>query len=67
MATVMVGNTTPGPLYLNLSNERTLKIPARGTAEVDEADLDAPEMLFHRGRGHIVIFGRPGASQAPSS
>jgi hypothetical protein len=59
MASVMVGNTTPGPLYLNLSNERTLKIPARGTAEVNEADLDSPELLFHRRQGHIVILGKP--------
>ena len=59
MARVMVGNTTPGPLYINLSNERTLKIPARGAAEIDEADLDSPELLFHRRHGNIVILGKP--------
>jgi hypothetical protein len=66
MATKMVGNMTPQPMYFNFSGKRTLKIPARGIAEVDEADLDSPEMLFHRSRGHIVILDKPATPQASS-
>jgi hypothetical protein len=66
MAMKILGNMTPGPLYINLSGERTVKIPARGRAEVDEADLDSPELLFHRSRGHIVVLDKPETSQVSS-
>ena len=46
------------PVYMNLSDKKTLKIPARGSAEVEEADLNCPDLLFHRSRGHIVILDK---------
>jgi hypothetical protein len=45
-------------MYLNLPGKRTLKIPAREVAEVEEADLNCPDLLFHRSRNHIVIFDK---------
>ena len=58
MATKIVRNVTSQPLYLNLLGKRTLKIPARDVAEVEEADLNCPDLLFHRSRSHIVIFDK---------
>jgi hypothetical protein len=66
MATKLVRNMRPQPMYCNLLGGRTLKIRARGVAEVEEADLNCPDLLFHRSRGHIVIVDKPETSRAPS-
>ena len=58
MATKIVMNVTPQPLYVNLLDNRTLKIPARDVAEVEEGDLNCPDLLFHRSRSHIVILDK---------
>jgi hypothetical protein len=36
-----------------------VKIRARGTAEIEEADLQSPEMIFHRNRGNVVVLENP--------
>ena len=57
MAKKLVKSTIPRAAYLNLSRE-SKKIPAMGTAEVEEADLKSPEMIFHLNRGEIVVLER---------
>ena len=58
MPTKLAINLTRQPVYLNFSDKRTLKIPARDSAEVAEADLNCPDLLFHRSRGDIVILDK---------
>jgi hypothetical protein len=55
---VKIKNTLNQPIYLNLPEGKSLKIRARQTADVTEADLNSPEMLFYRNRGSIVIVER---------
>ena len=59
MAMKTVKNTSGQPIYVNLSRGRALKIRARGTAEVEETDLQCPEMSFHQRRGHLVVLEKP--------
>jgi hypothetical protein len=46
-------------LYVNLAHGRAVKIRARGTAEVEEADLQSPEIIFHKNRGNVVVLDKP--------
>ena len=55
MATVKVMSTCNHPLYLNYPGGRSQKIPARSVVEVEEADLNCDEMVFHLGRGNITV------------
>jgi hypothetical protein len=55
MAKRTVKNSSSQPLYLNLPGGRSLKIPARGNAEVEEADLSSSEMALHQSRGNIIL------------
>ena len=43
------------PLYLNLPGGRSLKIPARGQAEIEEEDLNSSEVALHQSRGNIIL------------
>ena len=54
-----VKNACNRPLYLNLVRGRAVKIPARSTAEVEEADLQSPEMILHRNRSNVVVLEEP--------
>lgn len=73
MAKKIVKNPGSQPLYFNLAGGRSLKIPARGQAEVDEADLNSGELALHQSRGNIVLVeaggeraeGGGGASHQP--
>jgi hypothetical protein len=51
----IVKNTSRQSLYLNLLNNTYKKIPAGGTAEIQAAHLESPEMNFYRSRGMIVL------------
>lgn len=51
----IVKNTSRQPLYLNLLNNTSKKIPAGGTAEIQTAHLRSPEVIFHRSRGTLVL------------
>ena len=55
MASTKVISTHPQPIILNLRGGRSMKIPARSTVEVEEADLNSDEMAFHLSRGHISV------------
>jgi hypothetical protein len=55
MATKIIRNTDNKPVYLHLPGGRTLKIPARGQAEVDEADAVSSEMALQQSRGNIIL------------
>jgi hypothetical protein len=48
-------NSSNQPIYLNLPGGRSLKIPARGEAEVEEADVASNEMALHLSRGSAVL------------
>ncbi len=61
MAKKIVKNASNLSLYLNLPEGRSLKIRARDAAEVDEADLQCAEMLFHLSRGNVVVLEKPEA------
>jgi hypothetical protein len=56
MAKKIVKNSSSQPLYFNLPGGRSLKIPARSQAEVDEADLNSDEMALHQSRGNITLM-----------
>jgi hypothetical protein len=62
MANKIVKNLSNQPLYFNLAGGRSLKIPARSQAEVDEADLNSGEMALQQSRGNIILVE---ASAAP--
>ena len=66
MATKNVKNNSNQPLYFNLPGGRSLKIPARSTVEVDEADLNSSEMAFHQNRGSISVVEMAAAAGAQS-
>ena len=53
-----VKNVSNQPLYLNLPGNRTVKVPARITVDVQPADLDCPTILFHLNHGTIIIVDR---------
>ena len=55
MANKTVKNLSNQPIYLNLAGGRSLKIPARSQAEVDEADLNSGEMALQQSRGNIIL------------
>lgn len=55
MANKIVKNLSNQPLYFNLAGGRSLKIPARSQAEVDEADLNSGEMALQQSRGNIIL------------
>ena len=55
MAKKIVTNYSDQPIYLNLPGGRSLKIPARGEAEVDEADVASSEMAQHLSRGNAGL------------
>jgi len=55
MAKKIVKNSSNQPLYFNLPGGRSLKIPARSQAEVDEADLGSSEMALQQSRGNITL------------
>jgi hypothetical protein len=59
MAKKIVINKSSGPISAQLTRHRTLKIRARGVAEVEEADLNCPALLFYQRRGYIVIADQP--------
>jgi len=44
---------------LNLARGRAVKVRARGTAEIEEADLQSPEIIGHRNRGNVVVLEKP--------
>ena len=55
MAKKIIKNSSNQPLYFNLPGGRSLKIPARSQAEVEEADLNSSEMALQQSRGNIII------------
>lgn len=57
MAIKIVKNVSNQPLYLNLFAGRSVKLRAKGTAEIDEGDLQSPEVQHHMARGHLVVIG----------
>jgi hypothetical protein len=59
MAKKLVVNKTSGPISAQLTRHRTLKIRARGVAEVEEADLNCPALLYYQRRGSIAVVDRP--------
>ncbi len=60
-----VKNMSSQALYLNLLNGRSVKVPARGKAELDEDDLKSPAVLYHLSRGNLAASGR--ASPLPQA
>lgn len=67
MAKKIVKNSSNQPLYLNLPGGRSMKIPARCQAEVEEADLNSSEMAFHRSRGNITLVEVAAAGAKPAA
>ena len=59
MATKVIRSASNQPIYLNLSGGRSLKIPARQTVEISDADLASAEVDFFRKRGSIVVLDKP--------
>lgn len=59
MATKVIKSASNQPIYLNLPGGRSVKIPARQTVEIEEADLASPEMAFYRNRGSVVVVETP--------
>lgn len=51
-------NVSAQPLYLNLPGARTVKVPARGTVQLDVPDLESPAVVFHVSRGNLVVVDR---------
>jgi|GEM_PF-2611022 len=49
-------SNSPQPLYLNLTGGKTMKISARGTAEVDDEYLHCLEMTYHQSRGNLTVL-----------
>ena len=64
MANKIVKNLSNQPLYFNLAGGRSLKIPARSQAEVDEADLNSGEMALQQSRGNIILVEAGAAPRA---
>lgn len=54
----IVKNVRKEPFYINLSGGGTVKVPARGTAEISRTDLESPAVLFHLSRGNLVVVER---------
>ncbi len=59
----IVKNVSNQPLYLNLFAGRSVKLRAKGTAEIDEGDFQSPEVQHHMACGHLVVIGE----RAPES
>lgn len=55
MTKKIVKNFSNLPIYLNLPGGRSLKIPARGEVEVDEADVASNDMALHISRGNAAV------------
>ena len=53
-----VKNVSNQPLYLNLPGARSVKVPARSLAEIDESDLNSPAVSFHLGAGTMIVVER---------
>ncbi len=53
-----IKNVSNQPLYLNLPDSRTVKVPARATTDVQPTDLDSPTILFHLNHGTIIVVDR---------
>ena len=53
-----VFNVLYQPLYLNLPGAQTIKVPSRGTAQLEAQDLDSPTVIFHVSRGNLVVVDR---------
>jgi len=53
--TIIARNPGKQPCYLNLPGGRSLKIPARGQAELGEEDLSSSEVALQLSRGNIVL------------
>jgi len=53
-----VKNLSNQPLYLNLPDARTVKIPPRAATELPHSDLDCPVVLFHLSRGTLIVVRR---------
>lgn len=64
MAKKIVQNSSNEPIYLNLPDGRSLKIPARGEAEVDEADVASNELALHLSRGNAFMTEPEGAGES---
>jgi hypothetical protein len=64
MAKVMLKNNGNQPVYCNLPDGGSLKIPARSTVEVEEAALNSSEIAIHRNRGNISVIKTAAASEA---
>lgn len=63
----MVKSSIDQPIYLNLISGKSLKIPARSMAEIDEGDLHSPELAYYRGRSELIVLEQPAAAQAPQA
>jgi hypothetical protein len=57
MAKKVVKNSSNEPIYLNLPDGRSLKIPARGEVEVDEAEVASNDLALHMSRGDAFMTG----------
>jgi hypothetical protein len=55
-------NVSLQSIYANVPSG-ALKIPAREVVEVEEEDLQSPDMIFHQSRGHIIVFDVPEVAQ----
>jgi hypothetical protein len=63
---ITLKNTQQQSYYVNLLSGGTQKISARDVVDIDEADLQSSELIFHLNRGDLVILDRPEAL-APSA
>lgn len=59
MPYIVIRNLCRYPLYLNLPRGRGVKLRSRGTAEVEDADLQCQAISFHRSRGNVVVLQKP--------
>jgi len=55
------------PLYVNLPEGKTLKIPARQVVEVKQAHLESPEIAFHLSRANVTVLEEAGSGKSASS
>ena len=67
MATKVIKSSSNQPIYVNLPGSRSVKIPARQTVEVEEADLKSPEIMFYRNRGSVVVVEKAPAKAKGSA
>jgi phage tail sheath protein FI len=58
---ITLKNTKQQSYYVNLVSGGAQKIGARDVVEIDEADLQSSELIFHLNRGDLVIVDRPAA------